>query len=72
MAAFFFGITFVLGGGLSFLSLRAVKKFNKNKMNQVLMFIVGCLTGTSVIALIANIIISYRDFGAPYMIASPF
>lgn len=36
------------------------------------MAIVGALTGTSVIALIGNIIISYRNFGATYMISSPF
>jgi hypothetical protein len=45
---------------------------NKNKVNQVLMAIVGALTGGSVFALIANIVLSYKNFGATYMISSPF
>lgn len=40
---------------------------NQNKVNQVLMLIVGSLTGTSVIAVIVNIILSYHNFGPKFM-----
>jgi hypothetical protein len=36
------------------------------------MLIVGCLTGSSVIALIVNIILSYKNFGSNFMDSSPF
>lgn len=72
VAGFFLGITFVVGGALSYLSITFVKKLNENKRNQVLMLIVGFLTGFSTLALIGNIILSYRLFGAEFMISSPF
>lgn len=36
------------------------------------MAILGALTGGSVFALVANIVLSYHNFGATYMISSPF
>ena len=59
VAGFFLAITFFLGGILSFIAMKFVKRLNQNKMNQVLMLIVGFLTGGSTIALIANIALSY-------------
>lgn len=55
VAGFFFLITFVVGGALSYLLRLAVRNFNQNKINQVLMMIVCVLTGSSVLALIGNI-----------------
>jgi hypothetical protein len=61
-----------LGGILSFIAMMFIKRLNKNKTNQVLMLIVGSLTGVSTLALVANIILSYDHFGSAYMISSPF
>ena len=71
-AGFFIGLTLIGGGILSYISLRLIKKLNQNKTNQVLMLIVGCLTGSSVLALIVNIILSYKNFGKNFMDSSPF
>ena len=56
-AGFFFAETFVLGGILTLIARWQLEKFSQNKVNQVLMLIVGTLCSTSVVALIANIIL---------------
>ena len=65
----FFGITFIFGGIFSYLLAKWINKFNRSKINKILVLIVGCLTGMSAISMIINIIISYSTFGADYMIS---
>ena len=72
MAGLFIGITFIGGGILSFITMTVIKRFSQNKTNQILMLIVGCLTGSSVIALIVNIVLGYKNFGTTFMNSSAF
>ena len=54
---------------MSFIALYFINKLNRLKVNKVLMIIVGSLTGVSAISMVINIIISYKNFGAAYMIS---
>jgi len=72
VAGLFIGITLIIGGIFSYIANRLVAKLNVNKVNQILMIVVGSLTGASTVAMMINIVISYGNFGSAYMIASSF
>ena len=69
MIGFFFGLTFIFGGLLSYITAHIVNKQDRSKINKILMGIVGTLTGISALSMVLNIIISYNNFGSDYMIS---
>jgi uncharacterized membrane protein YfcA len=66
---FFFLLTFVAGGILSFISNYFISKLNRAKVNKIMVGIVGCLTSVSALSMVFNIFLSYSSFGSHYMIA---
>ena len=66
---FFFGLSFIGGGLLSYLTLYAVSKLDHSRINKLLMGIVGSLTGISALSMVLNIVISYSNFGPEYMMS---
>ena len=69
VVGFFFGLTFIGGGVVTFISNRLMKGIDRQHINMILMGIVGSLTAMSTLAVIVNIIISYLSFGSAYMIS---
>ena len=65
----FLGITLLGGGVLSYLAFRWVSRYDRGKINKILVTIVGTLTGMSAISMVVNIIISYSTFGSSYMMS---
>lgn len=63
MVGFFFGLTFIGGGFLSFIASRLVARLDRNKVNIILVGIVFILTGTSSLMVIVNMILGYISFG---------
>ena len=72
MAGFFFGVTFIIGGILSYFTNRVVARYNISRVNQIIMIVVGSLCGGGAVSMVANIGISYANFGAEYMVSPPF
>ena len=64
VVGFFFMITFVGGGILTYIVSYFVRKLNRTKVNKILMLIVGSLTGTSALSMVLNIALGYVNFGA--------
>jgi predicted PurR-regulated permease PerM len=64
VVGFFFLITFVAGGILSYIAGYFINKLNRTKVNKILMIIVGSLTGVSALSMVLNIILGYINFGA--------
>lgn len=69
VVGFFFVITFVGGGILSYIVGYFIGKLNRTKVNKILMTIVGTLTGVSALSMVLNIVLGYVNFGAEYMIS---
>ena len=55
---------------MSYIANRWFRRQNRSKMNKILVIIIGCLTGTSALSMIVNIIISFNTFGVDYMMDS--
>lgn len=64
---FFIGVTFVAGGILSHIVSNILKKMDKNKVNRVLVCIVGCLTCSSAISMLLSTGLGFKMFGNAYM-----
>ena len=64
---FYLGLTFIGGGILSHIVTNIVKKMDKDRVNKILLGIIGGLTCMSAISLIVNLGISYKMFGSDYM-----
>ena len=64
----FFGLTFVGGGILSFITHYFIDKLDKAKINKVLMLVIAGLTGVSTLSMVVNIVLNYISFGSAYMI----
>ena len=69
---FFFLLTFVAGGVLSFIAGRLVGKLNRERVNMILVGIVACLTCASAVSMVINIALGYINFGAHFMITSNY
>ena len=69
VVGFFFGLAFVGGGVITFISNRLMKGLDRQHINMILMGIIGSLTAMSCVALVVNIVISYISFGSAYMIS---
>lgn len=67
---FFFLLTLIGGGILSFIANYLVGKLDREKVNMILVGIVACLTGASALSMVVNIALGYSNFGAHYMIAT--
>ena len=65
--AFYLGLTFIGGGILSHIVSLIVKRMDKDRVNKILVGIIGGLTCMSSISLIINMGISYKMFGSDYM-----
>lgn len=65
---FFFVLTLVGGGILSFVVGHFVSKLDREKVNMILVGIVACLTCASGLSMLVNIALGYVNFGASYMI----
>ena len=65
----FFGLTFVGGGILSFITHYFINKLDKAGINKVLMLVIAGLTGVSTLSMVVNIALNYISFGSEYMIA---
>ena len=66
---FFIVLTLVAGGILSFIGSYFLNKLNRTKINKVLLIIIGLITSVSALSMVVNIVLSYMNFGADYMIA---
>ena len=71
MVGLFFGLTFIGGGILSYITHHFIDKLDKNKINKVLMAVIAGLTGVSTLSMVVNIILNYISFGSEYMIEIP-
>ena len=69
MVWFFIVLTLVAGGILSFVASYFLNKLDRNKINKVLLIIIGLITSVSALSMVVNIVISYINFGSDYMIA---
>ena len=69
MVGFFFLITFIGGGILSYIAGYFIGKLNRTKVNKILMIIVGSLTGVSALSMVLNIVLGYINFGSTHMIS---
>ncbi len=67
---FFFLLTLIAGGILSFIAAYFVGKLDREKVNMILVGIVACLTCASALSMLVNIALGYINFGAHYMIAT--
>ena len=66
----FIGLTFVVGGMLSFIVRHFVNKLNKKRVNIVLMAIIGSIMICSAFSMIANITLGFVNFGRTYMLSA--
>ena len=64
---FYLGLTFIGGGIFSHIASSIVKKMDKDRVNKILVGIIGGLTCMSAISLLVNMGISYEMFGSDYM-----
>lgn len=64
---FYLGLTFIGGGILSHIVSSIVKRMDKDRVNKILVGIIGSLTCMSAISLLVNLGISYKMFGSDYM-----
>ena len=69
VAGFFFLLTFIGGGGLSFITNYFIAKLDRKKINKILLIVIGSLTAVSTLSMVINIVISYLNFGSHYMIS---
>ena len=60
----FFGLTFVGGGILSFITHHFIDKMDKAGINKVLMLVIAGLTGVSTLSMVVNIVLNYISFGS--------
>lgn len=72
VAILFFFETLIIGGIITFILRKIVFRYNKNKVDQVLVLIAFCLATANVFAMIAAIVLGYKQFGASNMQNSPF
>lgn len=67
----FIGVTFFVGGLMTFLLRIFVNRFSELKVNAILVFILLMLVFSSVLALIVSVIMGYLQFGADNMNTAP-
>ena len=66
---FFIGVTFIVGGIFSHIIATILRRMDKNKVNRVLVCIVGILTCSSSVAMVVSTGVSFKLFGSPYMVS---
>lgn len=69
VVGFFFAITFIGGGVLSYVVQQFLKNLEKNKVNKILIGIIGCLTCCSSISMGVNTALEFHMFGREFMLA---
>jgi uncharacterized membrane protein YfcA len=70
VVGFFFVVTLVLGGALSYLVNHFVKKMDRDRVNMTLVAIVAGLTSMSALSMVLSIVLGYVNFGSDYMNSS--
>jgi hypothetical protein len=69
VAGFFVALTLIGGGLMSYLADRFVSRFERKKVNTILVGIVMSINILAIVAMITNIATSYTFFGSEYMIS---
>jgi uncharacterized membrane protein YfcA len=67
--AFYVGVTFIAGGILSHIASHVVRKMDKDKVNKVLVGIIGALTCSSSLSMIVSTGVSFKLFGTEFMVS---